>query len=1698
MCGKVGGIILVRLVGSLFLIFTLFSCIEKKEVLDAGISIETSGVTDPVTFEVVGGNDRGEQLLGGEDDIVLIRIKNNSKYNIKDILIMLDEQSNARMKWTTKIGETFGTFPGGKGTCKDILAPSQECFLEISFRPMTEGEKIQDITFSYRNLVERVKEYKKINYFVGSLANLAFVSENGQTSFSWGIHERTNRTNFSKTLILKNTGGLSAKSLDIKISNSTSANTHKIERNTCPEILYMGEECEIDITYSPANYGLGAPDGNDDIQYTSEISFSYVAGPSDSIPKRLIGYFDSLATTIEAKMRNVGLATISFKEQVVGNIETIPVKFRNNGYKEGIVHKVNVFDENSAHIASCIKGNGDALLSCRDPEDNSKILKLSEIPFQIYDKSECITNYESLDYSRSQEGLIINGSQGSPKIIPGKANNRSGGECDFDVKFHSSVEHKESGNFNNYKLVMEYDSTWKDKITKRGERYELFDVLITEAKYVKAAILSSTNINLDQVNVSKVEVSGSRPYLRYDLGRIALVSDASIVNKVSVGIKNTGGIEAEILNIKDGSGNIISSSASNLSNTYYHNAYHEGCDNVTKISGTCSVKFDIVPIASSLVGASSQNNEENSKMFDNLVLSPMEKILLISYKDGSLLNDDGTPLVNRELKISMTATLVRKGVLVFSDPIDQGTLLRMVAGNVYEKSIKLTNKGTGAITHIAAVQDKKLKFRETKTGTYPYSIIQNTCDGVVDKIDFEGNQNLSNSSNITSVLNPGLSCEIKVQYKLNSNDVYKGNNYNNSGRREFDRAFRLSDQGNIEQWEPIAITGTKEVLSFTYYDGDGISGNDYTPEIEGYGNKHTISGGNNGEYPIQVSFVKQGTLIPSSITPESVGISIRHGKNLPAIQISNDEWGNNVPAELGSIVATATGNEIPQYPGSLALQSQSSFIQKTNGVQENSLDTYEYIVFLGHYTEKENVIAKAKFDIKNVGMVDSTDINILKGSDNGINLDYVIPNSRSLSSNQRIVINTDINLSGHNIIQGTSKDVFNTLTLSYKNGRISASGGSENFLIKIHVFATLHASSFNNVQVGFQDYAVESDGLSIREELAKGANEQIVPEQKLNTILYNSKIFPSEMISEVEFRGVRGSEVYDKKRIIFTNNTSSPISNIVFFLKDKEEYTKAIYSNGIVGYHPEVNPTCTSEITLNNGDSCYVEYIYKAPKESESEKNTYGIFSYNIGEDQYQEQVFKVKFSPVSPATLELYKQSVKLVGESILDESNNVIQNSYPIDLGAYILNGSGHVLLGGGNNEISYDNFTNPIEILNTSEEKGSFLAAYQELNGINSTPESHFDGTGYVEIFKRDSYPKINVFMNKSCFYGDDQNNSNIPEDEKGFDINSIGKCLLKYKVTFDRNKYLGVSIPSAENHFSLKYYNSRRASKENIKFHLVGFVEPNRMSMAGGSLNDIYNVEASGNGRLVFDFDPFIERDRNWGVLQKYRVYYTTDKSQLQKIFENKDSINFIEVPSDRRSVEINNLRENYYYYLMIVGLRSTDSNIDFISVNPDFSIKEIVMPNSSMIYSYKEKVLIDETFYQDEKVMSRRGAIDYCSSEFESLKKNGVNTQVFKKLITNDIFNYLDENGNFNEYNLGAIPHWTSDGAIDIRDLGIFDINSGDTSGETPDRLTTFRCKDLCYDLYLIRGGYGLFVAEGGSYYTEEDMGQGYPRCYIEQ
>lgn len=1657
---------------------------KRPESSDAGVNIRTDGIFEPMKVESDSPEFMGNFLVGMDPLIVTFTLTNQSNFSLTNVDLEIDEVISASMTFV-KDEDGQAEFPGVGGTCAREIPAKSSCTVRVIYTPALPGEQTQLFTFKFTNLAKSDTIQKSLSARAGEPASLIFT--NDTSNYHLGIVERTFQDDlYTQELVIENRGGLPATDLNLLIENVPNSGAFRIIENDCPSVLEVLASCRVLVEFSTQNFGPGAPDGDTDrLNYSTTVRFEYVKDPLGS-PASLNARIQALATTIEARLERGGLADIRFNELVVGNTHTRTFRIVNNGFKEAIVRSIHVTNASDTRVATCVS-IGSEYLSCRDPNDHlnpSAQLSLAQLPFRIRDNTACLST--NLTYTRDPNGEL---SDPSIRTVPGQTLNTPGETCFFDLMFHPSVEYLADGNFNDYGLIFEYDSTWKNGIVLYGDSaLEARYFNVAEANYRAAAVLQNAQLTFNGASITQ---SLTQPELwRYELGRIALISNPSYLSSLSFDLRNVGGAEAQIQSIVDGKGRTVTASNQNF-DSYYRNVNHSNCNTLVRSTGACNVRMQLTPLASTNPNPATAQANENNLMFD-VVGGDSYKSFTVTYADGSTLNDDLTPRDPKVIQVRFSALLVRKGFLVYSTQNDaSGSIGSVVTRNETEFSFAITNVGTGSIPYMSFTAGRDLSGSNAKAqgNAFPFEVIaKNPADVLADSglnVQYDCSTlftdwSLGQPAAISPGLAPGLlgageSCAFTVRSKLRTTDVKPLVNYTEyliTGEidrfgSDWRRSIYLDALNPMipdsHDWQLLSDGAYTTGVRIFYYDGDGVSDpvNGYTADLEGYGNYFRIGVAGTTDYEMNVVFREPASLVPSLPRPTPSAVLYRPSATLPLLPV--DGWGDPVDAFVLNEMWRWFG-DVDQPQISLATAGYFSVNQVP--VEPTSNYTFHAGTFpaggiydLSFVIENEG---QTSATIRSHSLIDNSGHSSLSAVD--LTLDTLPDSSQGILIPAGSTHQLQFLFSPETGEEGLhSADYFFT----YENG---VTGQSVTKVITVLVNVT--DNSHGQPLVEFLNWRVDFEDPIYTETLLGGPTPVAAS--------FNSQ---PDINNTLEFTAVRGGAIYEKRTIVLTNPHASPIREVNFLIKATAESTAIQNANGggVTGYR-FTNNSCNN-VTLNQGESCTLDVIFSAASGEPTLNDRVGVFSYRWDTpSQFVNTNFGLRFNAVDPATLFVAGINPK----TVLDSVGTNIPRVYPILLGNISnYQSSTHPVL---QSFPSTFGLNSTILITNIAETKASFLAQYRNFVGDQN---AEIPPGEWITVYNE---RRLAIEMNRACFYGDDEDDPAVENDKKGFQNGSVLECRMRPTYTAG-DEYLSQRIPSGDNIHTLQFYNNLRSSTSIIRFVVEGFIEANPVARASSVYS---NPVTNESGELYFEWEPMSVSNPAWGPIVGYRVFYSNIVSAIERPFttNNIPFVDSFELAAP--NVTISGLTPNRKYHVRVLALRSTGSKT-YVARDRAWGRLDFVVPDVDHFYDFPTNSLITKRFAPEGESVFQgtlNGAINWCSSRRLTVSRNGANIQVPYVLVTQSHYNAIaaNEANTIADRPLSILPHWIRNSNTNI--VPIFGPESETSLQGNLDLDFYIKPCTTCNILPYIEGSDGEEFPPNSRIYVDGDNFTALARCYV--
>jgi hypothetical protein len=1651
----------------LLIIFLLTACVEQEKKT---VQLADSSDVTPISVSVNGEStdvyliDLGEKLTQGPTEKISIEITNNGKFPLKDLDAEFLTPNNILKYEVDQDG--YYQFPGGSGSCGNILEAGESCIVKLSFDPVKSAEFETDLVLSYRDILGQKKQSVKFKAVIGLPASLFFTSE--QSSHHFGVVEKLDANTLYKTIEVQNGGELSARALTLSLEKAYGEeDVYEVVDNNCNDTLPPGSTCHYTISFTPRNNELTDPE----LEYSSQASLNYVKDNLGAT-KSISASFVAFSTSIAGKFDGAGVNLLSFSESVVGNKEVLKFKLKNNGYKNGILKNIIFYQSDDTLWATCNGETGSELI-CLDSDGDR--MALADFPFIVKDSSSCI---------------------GTDSF--GKTLTTEGKTCSFDLTYWPSVTHTSGINYDGTKIYIEYDTTFKN--IENLVQKQVFSI---NANSLGPANLIVSSIVYDG-NTEVLSNSGNE--YEADLGRVTLVSSTSLTKRLTINVRNNGGTTATFTSITDGATvpNIVSDLPIDIGD-YYKSVVHSNCYTL-EVNGTCQINMDINPIASN-------QSDENSNMFDEItsdLAGEGHKFFHFYYSDGTSFMDDGSVSPSRSVQSKISSKLVRKGYLVYDDSIlpSGGVLGSIVNGSNTARIFKLmiANAGTGYIPFINirldyGVNDETYGIKyyadapsSADKDCYPLLYFSDSLVET-DRVAPEAATVATwPAADPNKSLGAGESCELT--FSLDPLVVTDGNltrdTYVNGGRvlRLVNFAWLGIGTNSVSNWNQnfvVADNNTQDAweygggdlylaLNIDYYDGDDYAGAD----LPVFGDFHNIENLDE-DFGINLAIDSPAKLIPDLPTPIASAIFYRPEINLPALNLPDylvDPSSSNLntprdpidnPVTVPAMTSHYESNSSVTVPSALLFANESVPIILTE-----KDDSYEYTLHLG--TFPNNGSYQGSFSFLNQGgssaTISSFDWENLSASPLTISAGSINSNTLVDPSGQ-----VDIELSFSPTTIGTHSRI---LELVYDNGYRSVT--------KRVLIIAESISTFADLKIDVMNYDISYDpDLDIINETYNGA---IVSSFNSNQLGYNKTVSGNQL----QFEAVKASVVYDKKRIVITNTSATEtMSNVSVNLANQDGITIENTSDGSV----LSNDTCMGG-DINPLDSCYIEVTFTASSSTASLASKLMVVNYEIANNQYTSRQLLLNFVGNEPANLSI----LSINTESVTDNSaGGLIRVSYPLDYGGYL--DSNHILLDEYTKSVENgcSSCDTVVEVVNSSTLKASFLKLFNDsIGGV-------VPAGAEVKIYDNAATGNNNVvqiWATRACLYGDDEFDGAIPSNEKGFNALTSSPCYLKFSYEI-RGQYIdSYQIDTNDNVLQLRYFNNKRNSFNSLYVHLKGFIEPNQSVIDGAEVEtDYFNVEAYDDGSVAFSWPEMEEDILAWGSIVGYRVFYATNINSLSNIYTTTASYEDTLVPEiDFSSSSFGN---SQFVYFRVATLRSF-AGASYISETPLGALR-VIIPPVGVNYLHDQSALLDSEL-MDSEVYYKDEAIDACSADSYEISNAGSVTSYPKELINTSMWTAVQGDASLSNYPNDISPlyysHWLSDLPVDIEDvLGDLDLlgsyNSNELIQVFPSNSLVYKklCTDSnsCNDLSKVVGGDGVDLYVDGLYYVDEDDFEGFTRCY---
>lgn len=1322
---------------------------------------------------------------------------------------------------------------------------------------------------------------------------------------------------------------------------------------------------------------------------------------------------------------------------------------------------------------------------------------MKEILFHDYQGNlitKCIKNSNSLvlncQKSLDTFPFIVEDSNNClGREVKGIEGRTPGESCFFKIIYWPSTKWPSQSQstyyFNDSTISLVYDSLWKNNeniVTKNN----MFTI---KADFLSAAKLVLDKVEIENIPLLDTDIFSANNVFEANLGRLALVSSASYYTFIKVTLKNLGESPAIVSDLRDGSttGNQISDLGYDL-NAFYRQIKHNSCT-VIPPQGSCNISFNLTPIAQATPAL------EDQFMFDN-TSNPLKKYkrFITSYDDGSVIEDDGSIAAKRNIEVKLISKLVRKGYL--SIETNSFTFPTIVNGKSNVQNIFLKNVGTGDLYAVIKDAAKNLNPKAGQNN-FPYKVLDiatpiapatKDCHDII----FESNATPATLPVIpdsTKFLAPGESCVLSVENQLPPTTRELESDYPIA--LDYQRLYSRVANSTEEIWARRGYSHPTASISFKYYDGDA---NPDVPSSVPYGYLGTTK-----EITVTSNFRSPAIIVAKDPLPSTSALFDRPPLFYPAISTT---YPTSITLASKSIARTYFDSSYFTLATHGFAKSKEAInhvktLNLTGGIYDS-----EYKFHGGTFPVGETSFIQ--YTYSNVGMSSATNV-ILVEESKPANYPIQIESFNNMTAKPfpNISITPSQNVLLKFKFTPTAPGLYKRCyTLEYDNALIS----NQEYHMCVYVEAV---TNYPKIQISYKNVTVTQSGQTVTE-------SEVGSYQTLNTPLNDTDI-----TSVASFSAIKASIVYAKKIIRFTNTGSSNVTKFSYYYMDSPNNAATNLPADTTIFTTGLPYPCLPNMTLAVGSYCEIYIKYAPTASSATTVNRYigAIYDMAPSLNQFVSNTGFMQFLALDPAKLVMNMPGIN--SEVVTDWSNPStpipLNISWPVNIGSYGTNATPpHLLL---TNKPSIKRITN-IEIKNTSALKASFLS-------MNPTPTAD----EWNVILSNSS---ATIWANRYCFFGDDENNSAIADEDKGFNSSSTNKCYLQVDFSgflpYDscsawnapvktKNTTFGQNIVANCNPFvyTLTYWNYKRAAQSTIPIHIKGFIEPNRVRSVTPIFSDVTSVNTGGtSGSVSFIWPALTPVDAGWGNIIKYRIYYDTNYSNLSSVnvFKLNSTIPYKETTdANIRNITISSLAAGNYYFFKVFAVQSYNAvtpNLKYIS-NSNLPILALPIPTTNQIYSHQMKILIDKTFKATSG--TRTTGINTCASDFYSLNITGTARKLYKTLINTNVFNYLISNSTYStgypSEGIGSIPHWLSDGAYDLKtSLSLFDgsiingfpdYNPASIAGNSPSNQLLFQktCNNnsSCDLLYKVAGGDGVDMYYNGVFYTTPTAISAYFRCY---
>jgi hypothetical protein len=1673
---------------------------------ESGISINTAGIFSPVLYSIEGREasgrtlDFGEHLLTDDARTLEVQVYNETAFPYTNLTLEITGAGEVAPVITFAPNEGGSiAFPGRGGTCGAQLAPKQTCTIRLVFAPREQRLHEENLTLKFRNYISEETHAAKVVILAGMPATLAFTNDVTQYTFgqlvgaaNTPVVERAEARTYEEELEVVNAGGLAAKNLVVLLTQtctSTLTNAcpagvggaYRLE-SQCPKRLLPGEKCKAKVIFQPKNQDLasGAPNpALKEINYHATIKYSFTRDTRGGTAA-LNGYFRSVSTDIEARF-NAPVSVLNFDTPVVsGNRDTRTFRASNLGYREGILKAIDFRDSGGALLARCSAAAGSLLLSCRTL--GGATVPLSTLPFTVRDKSDCLTTPDE-----------------TPKVI------EVGDGCTFDLYFQPSVTFvtNKDTEFQNLQPEVVFDSRWRGVET----------IVNLKLFTLSAKSRAPGRLVLQSVAHNKVTYNGTNSAVTtVNLGHLALQSPLLVLYKpLTVTFRNVGSVAATGVTIRDGHGKPIpiGGAPTFLGTTapYFYDTVTASSTNCSVIQPNTNCTISIGKFAPIGFGDPAL---EAANMFDGAEVDGTRyKSFTATFTSGSLYTDEnveGPPdMTSISAEARIRATLVQKGLLrqINEDPRNNiasvardipGGQHQLVMGDTYHLYLFLQNIGTGPVPYI--------RLNNPPTSTAGNVTLLTTPTPASVGADFDCLSLIDRPAPATvpvtvlpeargatfSALPRDKSCVLRIQIKTHdsarrinavacNNNLPPASNVALSGITNIDegtRFFSGTDNNGVNLWpfcSTVHMSASYGNVQFQYYDGDGAAPGATSTT---YGTRTTLS-----NFTIQVNQGPPARMILNNFTPFLTATLYRPAFSYPAvgmplnlpIRAIPEQWFYGLAQGFFRLV-----NEPTQTSPLIQGDKSRTFVTTLPAWGERG--NFDYIYYLGSFPQGSPAMT-LPLTFRNFGGVRARITSLTIEPDAGSGYQNLVVPSASAASPLLVNGSSDIApLPTFQFNPATAGQHRMVVTMTYLTGAkvgaldytpttpISAARPNNINSVtftqvtqKILVVANV-ATNHGLLGLTTQDYdVVEVEGSPPNVSL---------PGSPAATTLTLNMVAPTATLifDSIKLQSLPAgpNDLFAIKRLVLRNNTATTISDFrIIYRNSATDSVPRPIVTGLTATTTWRNAAGTSSTTncatLAPNETCTVDLKYQ-PGPSDVTQNFIMTLLYDGGSKRYLMQNLGLSLVPRSPGILAVNRTTENIaLGAS-------ATRTSYLLNFGTQVLTTSPRTLEFNQSGAGAFQRLT----VTNSQGTKASLLLSYHQylqansLRGYSPTvkpPTSvvplageyrTLNSVSYAPIY-RAKYPdgsdRILIEASRVCFFGEDENNAAVPDNQKGFNNTSATPCyvIVRFNANFNYLlRTITISTPAdmQEMAVEIPYYSVTRSATESFWIHIRGTINPDGATATGAYAD----VESYDTREIAFSLPKFAPVNAGVGDVVGIRVLMATTATALANPYSMSITTYQDIRPYDPNNAQFaeftQNLANGQFFFFRAVAIRYDarfNSPDRFLNLSPGEYLSaagnlavpvKILVPPLNHSYFHAPRLVIDRDLTDGVRNDTYEMATNRCSTKFRMAIKDPSTVNHQYQLITRAAWDLIFPIPAATAYgNMDRIPHWLADPPVNV-------------------------------------------------------------------